>query len=371
MDRVDSVVIGAGVVGLAVARALARQGREVVVLETEGSIGEHTSSRNSEVIHAGIYYDAGSLKARLCVEGRKKLYAYCDTHGVEAKRLGKFIVASSDDQLPQLMKIKAHAEANGVDDLEVWDADRFHAAEPEVTCVRALYSPSTGIVDSHGYMLSLQGGLEENGGVVAFNTPLQTATADDGGFVVETGGDHPLTLRCDTLVNSAGLFAPAIAGRIAGADRAAVPTAYYARGAYFSLQGQKSPFTHLVYPIPEPGGLGVHATIDLAGQVRFGPDVEWIDGVDYTLIASRADKFYAAIRAYWPGLQDGALTPAYCGVRPKISAPGAPAADFTIHGPRQSGAAGLVNLFGIESPGLTASLAIADHVAGLLDEGAR
>jgi len=366
MDRVDSVVVGAGVVGLAVARALARQGREVLVLETEGAIGEHTSSRNSEVIHAGIYYDAGSLKARLCVEGRHKLYAYCAEHGVEARRLGKFIVASSEDQLPQLMKIKAHAEVNGVDDLELWDADRFHAAEPEVTCEKALYSPSTGILDSHGYMLSLQGGLEERGGVVAFHSPVQSVRVEGGGFVVETGGDDPLTLRCDTLVNSAGLYAPALAAEIAGADRTAVPKAYYARGAYFSLQGQKSPFTHLVYPIPEPGGLGVHATIDMAGQVRFGPDVEWIDGVDYTLIPSRADKFYAAIRAYWPGLQDGALTPAYCGVRPKISAPGAPNADFVIHGPAHSGAAGLVNLFGIESPGLTSSLAIADEVARLL-----
>jgi L-2-hydroxyglutarate oxidase LhgO len=366
MDRVDAIVVGAGVVGLAVARALARQGREVVVLETEGAIGEHTSSRNSEVIHAGIYYDAGSLKARLCVEGRKQLYAYCADHGVEARRLGKFIVASSEDQLPQLMKIKAHAEVNGVDDLEVWDADRFHEAEPDVTCVRALYSPSTGIVDSHAYMLALQGGLEERGGVVAFNSPLETAAVDGGGFVVETGGEAPMTLRCDTLVNSAGLFAPAVAGKIQGADAAAIPTAYYARGAYFSLSGQKSPFTHLVYPIPEPGGLGVHATIDLAGQVRFGPDVEWIDGVDYTLDPKRADKFYAAIRAYWPALKDGALTPAYTGVRPKISAPGAPAADFVIHGPAQSGAAGLVNLFGIESPGLTSSLAIADEVAALL-----
>jgi L-2-hydroxyglutarate oxidase LhgO len=367
MDRVDAIVVGAGVVGLAVARALARQGREVVVLETEGAIGEHTSSRNSEVIHAGIYYDAGSLKARLCVEGRRKLYAYCAEHGVEAKRLGKFIVASSEDQLPQLMKIKTHAEVNGVDDLEVWEADRFHAAEPDVSCVRALYSPSTGIVDSHAYMLSLQGGLEERGGVVAFNSPLLTAVADANGFVVGTGGDQPMTLRCDVLVNSAGLFAPEVAAKVKGADTSAIPTAYFARGAYFSLSGQKSPFTHLVYPIPEPGGLGVHATIDLAGQVRFGPDVEWIDGVDYTLDPRRADKFYAAIRAYWPALKDGALTPAYCGVRPKISAPGAPAADFVIHGPAQSGAAGLVNLFGIESPGLTSSLAIADAVAGLVE----
>lgn len=366
MDRLDAVVIGAGVIGLAVARRLALAGLETVILEAEGAIGAGVSARSSEVIHAGIYYPRGSLKARLCVEGRAQLYAYCADHGVETKRLGKFIVATDDGQLSALKAIHAAALGNGVDDIDVWSTESFRALEPDVRCELALFSPSTGIIDSHAYMLALQGDFEAAGGVVAFHSPFVGAAPDGQGFVVEVGGERATSVRCRLLVNAASLSAVAVAHRIAGAAKGRIPPAYYAQGAYFTLLGVKPPFRHLIYPVPEPGGLGVHVTLDLAGQVRFGPDVLWLDAPDYQMAPDRAERFYPAIRRYWPALPDGGLTPAYAGVRPKISGPGQPAADFVIHGPDESGLPGLINLFGIESPGLTASLAIASHVTGLL-----
>lgn len=358
MDRVDCVVIGAGVVGLAVARALARDGREVVVLEAEDAIGTGTSSRNSEVIHAGIYYPAGSLKGQLCVTGRQALYAYCDSHQVPYRRCGKLIVATSDEQVAGLRQLEQHALGNGVDDLRWLDAAGLHALEPEVAGVAALISPSTGIIDSHALMLALLGDAEAAGAMLALKSPVLAMRAADGGVLLEVGGDEPMHLLADTVVNCAGHGAPVLARAMPGAAGESAPPRYFAKGNYFTL-GMRSPFSHLVYPMPEPGGLGVHLTLDLAGQARFGPDVQWIDTLDYRLDPSRAEHFYAAIRRYWPALPDGALQPAYTGIRPKISGPGEPAADFRIDGPEVHGVAGLVNLFGIESPGLTSCLAIA------------
>lgn len=365
MEQVDTVVIGAGVVGLAVARALAMAGREVIVLEAENAIGTHTSSRNSEVIHAGIYYPKGSLKARLCVAGRQQLYAYCADHGVSHQRCGKLIVATSAAQIPQLEKILAQGRANGVTDLVPVDLARVRDMEPAVHCVAALHSPSTGIIDSHGLMLAYQGDAEAHGAMLAFTGPVTAGRVGDKGIVLEVGGEQPMQLHARQVVNSAGLHAPALAASLAGFPRAHVPPAYLCKGNYYALAG-RAPFSRLIYPIPEAAGLGVHVTLDLAGQARFGPDVEWIDKIDYTVDPQRAEKFYAAIRTYWPDLKDGALSPGYSGIRPKIQAPSEPARDFMIEGPRDHGVAGLVNLFGIESPGLTASLALADLVAGLL-----
>ncbi len=365
MDEVECVVVGAGVIGLAVARALAQGGREVVVLEANGLIGNETSSRNSEVIHAGIYYRAGSLMARFCVAGRKALYAYCAERGIAHRRCGKLIVATSADEVATLAGIKARAEANGVDDMEVLDAAEAMALEPNLRCHGALLSPSTGILDSHGYMLSLQGDAEAAGAVFVFRAPLVAGEATGDGFVLQVGGAEPTRLRCRMLVNSAGLAAPGVARSIAGMPAERVPTPYYAKGSYFTLSGP-SPFTRLIYPVPVPGGLGTHSTIDLAGRARFGPDVEWVDGIDYAIDPRRADSFYAAIRRYWPGLRDGTLQPGYTGIRPKIVPPEVAVQDFLIQGSADHGVPGLVNLFGIESPGLTASLAIAAHVAELL-----
>ena len=365
MEQVDTVVIGAGVVGLAVARALAMAGREVIVLEAENAIGTHTSSRNSEVIHAGIYYPKGSLKARLCVAGRQQLYAYCADHGVSHQRCGKLIVATSAAQIPQLEKILAQGRANGVTDLVPVDLARVRDMEPAVHCVAALHSPSTGIIDSHGLMLAYQGDAEAHGAMLAFTGPVTAGRVGDKGIVLEVGGEQPMQLHARQVVNSAGLHAPALAASLAGFPRAHVPTAYLCKGNYYALAG-RAPFSRLIYPIPEAAGLGVHVTLDLAGQARFGPDVEWIDKIDYTVDPQRAEKFYAAIRSYWPDLKDGALSPGYSGIRPKIQAPSEPARDFMIEGPRDHGVPGLVNLFGIESPGLTASLALGDMVAGLL-----
>lgn len=366
MDEVDCIVVGAGAVGLAVARRLAQSGLEVVVLEVADAVGAGVSSRSSEVVHAGIYYPKDSLKARLCVAGRSRLYAFCAEHGVETRRVGKFIVAADQSQTEALEKIHAAALANGVDDVELWSARRFHEVEPDVRCALAIFSPSTGIFDSHGYVTALRGDLEAAGGAVALLSPFEGATPRGDGFEVRVGGEEPMTLGCRLLVNAAGLGAPDAAGLIDGLDQEQVPTAYFAQGAYFSAAGVRAPFRHLIYPIPEPGGLGVHATLDLGGQVRFGPDVRWIDAPHYEVDADRATSFYEAIRRYWPGLPDGALTPAYAGVRPKISGPSEPNADFLIQGPADTKLPGLVNLFGIESPGLTSSLAIADHVAELL-----
>ncbi|MEJ1159312.1 NAD(P)/FAD-dependent oxidoreductase [Prosthecomicrobium sp. N25] len=365
MERVDCVVAGAGVVGLAVARALAEAGREVIVLEKADAIGTGTSSRNSEVIHAGIYYPQGSLMARLCVEGRAKLYAYLEARGLPHRRCGKLIVATTEAEAATLGSIRARAAANGVPDLVPLSRVEVSALEPALDVVGALLSPSTGILDSHAYMAALQGDAEAAGAAFAFLSPLEGARVRDDGFELDVGGAEPMRLACRTLVNAAGLDAPALARRLAGLDPARVPQAWLAKGNYFTLTG-RSPFSRLIYPVPVPGGLGTHLTLDLGGNARFGPDVEWVDHVDYRVDPARGAAFYAAIRRYWPGLPDDALAPGYSGIRPKIVPPGAPAQDFVIQGPADHGIPGLVNLFGIESPGLTSSLAIADLVAGLV-----
>lgn len=362
MDRVGCVVVGAGVVGLAVAQALARAGREVVVLEREGLIGSHTSARNSEVIHAGIYYPQGSMKARLCVAGREALYAWCARRGVPHRRIGKIIVATTPAQEGALGGIAAAAAANGVDDLRPLGGAELRAMEPALRGVAGLLSPSTGIVDSHALMLSYQGALEDEGGAVALATGFLSARPAAEGFVVEAeSGGERVTLGCDLLVNAAGLFAGEVAARIEGLGAPYAREVFYCKGNYFGMSG-RVPFDHLIYPVPERDGLGTHLTLDLAGRGRFGPDTEWIDGIDYALDPRRGEGFYAAIRTYWPGLPDGALAPDYTGIRPKLAPAGGPATDFTIEGPEAHGLAGLVNLFGIESPGLTSSLAIAGVV---------
>jgi L-2-hydroxyglutarate oxidase LhgO len=365
MDRVECVVIGAGVVGLAIARRLAQAGREVIVLEALDAIGTVTSSRNSEVIHAGIYYPAGSLMARLCVAGKQALYAYCRERGIAHRNSGKLIVATRPEEIARLQAIKAHAEANGVDDLEVLSGAQAGALEPQLSCEAALLSPSTGIIDSHGYMLSLRGEAEAAGAAFALLAPLLSGRVTTDGFELEIGGDAPMQLACDRLINSAGLSATAIARSLDGMPLDLIPPAYLAKGCYFSCSA-KPPFSHLIYPVPEPGGLGVHLTLDLAGQARFGPDVEWVDHIDYAVDPARGEKFYPAIRRYWPALPDGALLPSYSGMRPKIVPPAVAVQDFMIQGPQTHGVRGLINLFGIESPGLTSSLAIADHVADLM-----
>ncbi|MGF1626597.1 MAG: NAD(P)/FAD-dependent oxidoreductase [Alphaproteobacteria bacterium] len=365
MESVDVVVIGAGVVGLAVARALALAGREVMVIEREHAIGTGTSSRNSEVIHAGIYYRAGSLMARHCVAGKHALYAYCAERGIPHRRCGKLIVATAAEEVATLAQIKLRAEANGVDDMALLSAAEACALEPNLSCHGALLSPSTGILDSHAFMLSLQGDAEAAGAAVAFLSPLERAEASDSGFRLVVGGADPMALACRLLVNSAGLKAPAVARAIDRMPPDRVPTPFYAKGSYFTLAG-RSPFSRLIYPVPVAGGLGTHSTVDLAGQARFGPDVEWVDRVDYAIDPDRSRSFYAAIRRYWPALPDGALQPGYTGIRPKIVPPAVAVQDFQIQGPADHGLVGLVNLFGIESPGLTASLAIADHVRDLL-----
>jgi L-2-hydroxyglutarate oxidase LhgO len=362
---IECTIVGAGVVGLAIARALARAGREVIVVEAERSFGMGVSSRNSEVIHAGLYYPPGSLKARLCVAGRKALYAYCAAHHVAVTQPGKLIVATDAAQAAQLADIATRARANGVDDLEALSAAQARTLEPALSCEAALLSPSTGIVDSHGLMLALKGDAEAAGASFAFATPCLGGCVDADGLTLDFGGDAPMRLKTKRLVNAAGLHAPALARALSGRDARAVPRAFLCKGNYFSLAG-RAPFSRLIYPAPEAAGLGVHLTLDMGGQAKFGPDVEWIDHEDYRVDPARAAPFYAAIRRYWPGLPDGALTPAYAGIRPKITPPGAPAADFRIDGPAAHGVAGLVELFGIESPGLTSALAIGDHVAALL-----
>ncbi|MCO5130583.1 MAG: NAD(P)/FAD-dependent oxidoreductase [Xanthobacteraceae bacterium] len=364
MDQIECVIVGAGVVGLAIARRLARAGREVVVLEAEDAIGTGTSSRNSEVIHAGIYYAAGSLMARMCVSGKRALYAYCRDHGIPHRNCGKLIVATRPEEVDRLQSIQARAAANGVDDLQVLSATEARALEPALDCRAALVSPSTGIVDSHALMLSLRGEAEAAGAAFAFHAPLARARVAREGIEIDVGGEAPMSLRCRLLVNAAGLAATTVARRIDGMPPGLIPQAYLAKGNYFSCSA-RAPFSRLIYPVPEPGGLGVHLTLDLAGQAKFGPDVEWIDNIDYTVDPARAEKFYPAIRRYWPGLPDGALTPGYAGIRPKIVPPAVAVQDFIIQGARDHGVAGLINLFGIESPGLTSCLAIADHAAEL------
>ena len=362
MEKVDCVVIGAGVVGLAVARALALAGREVIILEEAGAIGTETSSRNSEVIHAGIYYPPGSAKAALCVEGKALLYRYCEERGIGHRRCGKLIVATTAAQVAALHKILAQAAANGVHDLRLLTAEEAMAMEPALRCVAALHSPSTGIVDSHGLMLAYQGEAEDHGAMRALQSPVTGGELVAQGISLDVGGAEPMQITARTVINSAGLMAQRFAAALRGFPSDKVPPCYYAKGNYYSLT-TRSPFTHLIYPVPEAAGLGVHLTLDLAGQARFGPDVEWIAEIDYDVDLSRADGFYRAIRDYWPGLKDGQLAPGYAGVRPKLAGPDEPAGDFLIQGPNEHGVAGLINLFGIESPGLTASLALANHVA--------
>lgn len=363
MERVDVVVIGAGAVGLAIARALALRGREVLILEAAERFGSGVSSRNSEVIHAGIYYPRGSLKARLCVAGRDRLYEFCREHGVAHRRCGKLILASSEGELPELERIRAAALANGVELLPLGRAEAL-ALEPELRCAAALHSPLTGILDAHAYMLALLGQAESRGALLSCDSAVTGLALQADGFGIAVNG-APVSLHARALVNSAGLSAPAVARLIEGFPPEQVPPAYFAKGSYFTLAG-RAPFGRLIYPLPVPGGLGVHLTLDLAGRARFGPDVQWVEELDYAVDTRRADAFYASIRPWWPGLADGALEPAYSGIRPKITGPGEPAADFRIDGQAAHGVPGLVQLFGIESPGLTSSLAIAEHVADLL-----
>jgi L-2-hydroxyglutarate oxidase LhgO len=364
MDEVDTIIAGAGVVGLAVGRALARAGRDVILVDTERHIGAGISSRNSEVIHAGLYYPLGSLKARLCVEGKDKLYAFCEARGVPHRRCGKLIVATEPGQQAKLEAFVALASGAGVHDLAMLDAAAARRLEPALRCSGALLSPSTGIIDSHAYMLALQGEAEAHGMVSALGTRITAVEPHGDGLHLVFDDEARPSLKARLLVNAAGLGAQALARGVAGLPRSAVPPLHLAKGHYFALSG-KAPFDRLIYPMPHDGGLGVHLTLDMAGQARFGPDVEWVDGLDFDVDPSRAGVFYDAVRRYWPALPDDALQPAYAGIRPKLSGPGEAAADFVVAGPADHGVPGLINLFGIESPGLTASLALADLVAGL------
>lgn len=372
VEQVDAVVIGAGVVGLAVARALALTGREVMVLEALEAFGTQTSARNSEVIHAGIYYPQGSLKARLCVRGKQLLYDYCAERGVPHRRCGKLIVATDESQVDELHAIRQRAAANGVDDLQWLTREQAQALEPALQCQAALLSPSTGIVDSHALMLALLGDLENAGGLLALQSPARSmAVAAGAPAAIEIamgGAAAGTTLAARLVVNAAGLHAPALAARTQGLAARQVPRAWFAKGSYFTLSG-RAPFGHLIYPVPEPGGLGVHLTLDLGGQAKFGPDVQWVDAPDDLQVdPARGDAFHAEVRKYWPGLPDGSLQAGYAGIRPKISGPGEPAADFLVQGPREHGVPGLINLFGIESPGLTSCLALGEQVAALLGD---
>jgi len=363
-EHVDAIVIGAGVVGLAVARALSNCGKEVIIVEADKAIGMGTSSRNSEVIHAGIYYTKDSLKARLCVSGKEMLYDFCDSHGVPYQRLGKLIVATNPDQIAPLKAIQEKAAANGVTDLVWLDKAEVAKKEPNLKAEAALLSPSTGIIDTHAFMLALQGDAENKGAMLALNSPVLSGEINDAGITLEVGGEAPISLTADIVVNSAGLSAIKLARLIKGFNPDLIPNDHYCKGNYFSL-GAKAPFSHLIYPVPEKAGLGVHLTLDMGGQARFGPDVEWLengDDINYEVDPVRGDKFYNAIRAYWPDLKEGDLHADYSGVRPKIQSPEEDAKDFLIQGPEDHGILGFINLFGIESPGLTSSLAIAKEV---------
>ena len=362
MDHVDIVVVGAGVVGLACARARALEGREVLLLESEPGFGTGVSSRNSEVIHAGLYYPNGSLKARHCVTGRQLLYDYCEQRGIPHRRCGKLLVATDPSQIPQIEKLLKNAAGNGVNDLRLISGAEASAREPALRCLAALLSPGSGIIDSHAYMLSLLGDFENAGGTAVFNTPVTGGRLAQDGVIVFAQGADPLKARL--LINCAALGAQALAHAIDGFPKEHIPALRYARGVYFSLSG-RSPFSHLIYPLPEAAGLGVHLTIDLGGQAKFGPDVEWIDHPSYEVDAARAKAFYGEISKYWPGIRDHELQPAYAGIRPKIHGPGEPAPDFHIAGGETHGAQSVINLFGIESPGLTGSLSIAAQVKDL------
>lgn len=370
MEKIDSVVIGAGVVGLAVARKIASSGGEVLILEARNTFGTGISARNSEVIHAGIYYPADWLKAQLCVAGRHMLYGYCAERGINHRRCGKLIVATGTESESQLARIAAGARSNGVDDLELLSREQARRVEPALECTGALLSPSTGIIDSHALMLSLLGDAERHGAVLAVNSPVIGGEIVNDGIVLtiagtEGDGGEVMQLHAQTVVNCAGFGAQGFALALRGLDPATVPPLHYAKGNYYALTG-RAPFSHLIYPVPQPGGLGVHLTLDLGGQARFGPDVEWISKPDYAVDPARADAFYAEVRRYWPQLADGSLAPAYAGIRPKLHAEGEAVQDFLVSGPDAHGVSGLVCLYGIESPGLTSCLALADHVAGLL-----
>jgi L-2-hydroxyglutarate oxidase LhgO len=371
-EYVDAVVVGAGVIGLAVARRLARGGREVLVLERNGAIGSETSSRNSEVIHAGIYHAPGMLKSRLCVAGRPMLYRYAREHGVPHARLGKLIVAVTEGEIAALARLKAQGEANGVDDLAWIKADDAMRLEPALVCTAAVLSPSTGIIDSHQLMLALEGDLEQAGGLVVLNAPVESGAVHNDGIVLAVGGAEPMRLHARTVINAAGLGAVDLGHALKGLLPESVAAKHLAKGNYYRLT-VRAPFSRLVYPMPVPGGAGTHMTLDLAGRARFGPDVEWIEAIDYSVDPRRSDSFYADIRRYWPDLPDGALQPDYAGIRPKLGPAGSPNADFRIDGPDVHGVPGLVNMFGMESPGLTSCLAIADHVGDIVarDEAPR
>ncbi len=367
-ERLDCVVVGAGVVGLAIARALALAGREVVVLEKASSFGTETSSRNSEVIHAGIYYPTGSLKARLCVAGKHSLYAYCNERGIPHRRIGKIMLAGSEDHLDILRGQKETARANGVDDLRWLSRQDIAAAEPSVVSAGGLLSPSTGIVDSHALMLSLVGDVENAGGAMVYRSPVLGGRLTETGIAIEVGGEQGTSVECNALVNAGGLHAQALAANLAGLASDKIPPRHIALGHYFTYSGA-APFAHLIYPLPEDGGLGIHVTLDMAGQVRFGPDVKWLEEIDYRFDEARKAKFVKAIKTYYPDLDPDRLQPGYTGIRPKLAGPGMGFADFRIDGPPEHGIPGLVNLFGIESPGLTAALAIAETVAAMLPAG--
>ena len=367
-EKIDCAVIGAGVIGLAVARELALAEREVIILEAEDAIGTHTSSRNSEVIHAGIYYETGSLKARMCVAGRKALYRYCAERGVNHRRIGKVIVANDESQLDGLKKYRQQAEINGVDDLRMLSRAELAELEPEVVSIAGFLSPSTGIIDSHGLMLALLGDAENHGATLVLNSPVIAGSVTGNGIVIDVGGAEPTQILCNSVINAAGHGAPAVSRNIKEIPVSTIPRNYYAIGHYYTLSG-KAPFNHLVYPVARQDWLGVHVTIDLAGRCKFGPDFGWVDTLDYRFDESREARFYEAIRRYYPGLKDGMLQPGYTGIRPRITGKGAPAVDFMIQGPKDHGIPGMVNLYGIESPGLTSSLAIAAYVRSLLGMG--
>ena len=371
METVDTVVIGAGIIGLAVARALARAGREVLILEAEERFGTQTSSRNSEVIHAGLYYPPGSLKARLCVAGRESLYRYCTERSIAHRPIGKLLIACDETELSALVYYVDRAAANGVP-LQSLTAADIRQLEPAIHALAGLYSPKTGIFDSHGFMMALLGDAEQAGATLVTQTPVIGGRITSHGIFIETGGDTPFTLKSRFVINAAGLFAQDVARRLKGFPAAAVPPTFYAKGHYFTLGG-RAPFQHLIYPMPDHAGLGIHATLDLGGQCKFGPDVSgWPTNVDYRFESGLETKFYQAIRRYYPALPDGALQPGYTGIRPKLTGPTEAAGDFLIQGPSVHGVAGLVNLMGIESPGLTAALAIAQEVVqelGVKDRG--
>jgi L-2-hydroxyglutarate oxidase LhgO len=369
MDYIDAIIIGAGVVGLAIARRLAQDGREVLVLESESSPGTATSSRNSGVMHAGVYYPAGSLKARLCVAGREKLYAYAAARGIPHRQCGKLIVATSEDQIPQLRKWQEIAARNGLADLRMLTLAEAREMEPEVFCAAALHVPVTGIIDTHAYLLSLEGDVETAGAVIALQTRVVGGEVTNDGFVLDVEGAAPMQISCKTLINSAGLGAQEVGRRLRGLDPATVPPQVYAKGNYFSLTG-KQPFSMLVYPLPVLGSSGLHSFCDMAGRVHFGPDVEWVEDIDYNVNPARVASFEEAIRHYWPGLPDGALYPDYSGIRPKIAHTSPHGTDFLIQSAAAHKIRNLINLYGIESPGLTASLALGDYVADVLEKEA-